>query len=538
MAAGEEPPQKKVKFGGAAAEGQEVFKCGANDAFTWHLIDGANLGAALKSGGHMFKAEYYNQPFGEAEEIAGYKGLAVDVWVDGATFATWVDVKYESKRPKATDIHAALKEWFPAGYSKTHAEFESALATAGRPVWGELGRLLSEKDMDVEGAPALALRHVKLSESPAWFKALHARLEPQLIFSVDGASFIDPEDEKWELVAAIMDGGAGQLLVGFMTVYNFYAWPTGVRPRVAQVLVLPPYQGAGIGKALLAAAYGLAAERGASDLVFEDPSPELQRAREKLEVEMLLGQEWIASPIQEALAAAAAAPPPAEGAGSGGGAAGGGAAGGGAAEPPNPLALAPELGARITQDLKIHHHHLRSCWEAAVYAHPAASAAAAAAWAAGGGGGAAGALRALVRRRLAEANAAAADQNGAGKTIVEVPSAKEGEAPDFFMWRPRGRKAGGGEAAGGSGASGSDGGGAEGVVSVGRHSITQVDAAEWEERLQTLLRERMAQLEGLRRRLAGEAPLSESEGGEDGSGSGSGEDGSGGGEGEEGDEME
>lgn len=52
-----------------------------------------------------------------------------------------------------------------------------------------------------------------------------------------------------------------------MTVYNFYAWPTNVRPRVAQVLVLPPYQGAGIGKALLAAAYRLARDRGANDLV-------------------------------------------------------------------------------------------------------------------------------------------------------------------------------------------------------------------------------------------------------------------------------
>lgn len=37
----------------------------------------------------MFKCEYYNQPFGESEEINGYKGLKVDVWVDGASFHTW-----------------------------------------------------------------------------------------------------------------------------------------------------------------------------------------------------------------------------------------------------------------------------------------------------------------------------------------------------------------------------------------------------------------------------------------------------------------
>jgi hypothetical protein len=53
------------------------------------LIDASKLDQELSSGGHMFKCEYYNQPFGENEEITGYKGLAVDVWVDGGSFHTW-----------------------------------------------------------------------------------------------------------------------------------------------------------------------------------------------------------------------------------------------------------------------------------------------------------------------------------------------------------------------------------------------------------------------------------------------------------------
>ncbi len=53
---------------------------------------------------------------------------------------------------------------------------------------------------------------------------------------------------------------------GFATIYNFYAWPVRTRPRLAQVLVVPPYQGMGIGKAMLRAAYGLAQERDATDL--------------------------------------------------------------------------------------------------------------------------------------------------------------------------------------------------------------------------------------------------------------------------------
>ena len=43
------------------------------------------------------------------------------------------------------------------------------------------------------------------------------------------------------------------------------------RRRRLQVLVLPPYQGAGIGKEMLRAAYALARERGAADLTVRAP---------------------------------------------------------------------------------------------------------------------------------------------------------------------------------------------------------------------------------------------------------------------------
>jgi hypothetical protein len=110
---------------------------------------------------------------------------------------------------------------------------------------------------------------------------LHARLEPLLIFTIDGASFIDAEDPKWEVVAAVMQHNGRPYLVrgsvllsqpgcqlqdalhgpfacfgahscsccacsqpllrclrtqaGWCTLYNFYAWPLSHRPRLAQV---------------------------------------------------------------------------------------------------------------------------------------------------------------------------------------------------------------------------------------------------------------------------------------------------------------
>lgn len=43
--------------------------------------------------------------------------------------------------------------------------------------------------------------------------------------------------------------------VGFVTVYRYYAYPQHIRPRIAQVLILPPFRQMGLGTQLLQAIY-------------------------------------------------------------------------------------------------------------------------------------------------------------------------------------------------------------------------------------------------------------------------------------------
>ena len=40
-------------------------------------------------------------------------------------------------------------------------------------------------------------------------QAVHARLEPLLLFFIDGASLIDADDDKWELLLAVQPNGKG-----------------------------------------------------------------------------------------------------------------------------------------------------------------------------------------------------------------------------------------------------------------------------------------------------------------------------------------
>lgn len=43
------------------------------------------------------------------------------------------------------------------------------------------------------------------------------------------------------------DGKTHYATVGYSTIYLYYAYPAHVRPRISQMLVLPPFQRLGIG---------------------------------------------------------------------------------------------------------------------------------------------------------------------------------------------------------------------------------------------------------------------------------------------------
>lgn len=44
-------------------------------------------------------------------------------------------------------------------------------------------------------------------------------------------------------------------IAGYATVYEYFAYPKHIRPRLSQVLVLPPFQHQGLGTALLKSIY-------------------------------------------------------------------------------------------------------------------------------------------------------------------------------------------------------------------------------------------------------------------------------------------
>lgn len=44
-------------------------------------------------------------------------------------------------------------------------------------------------------------------------------------------------------------------IVGLSTVYEYYAYPENIRPRISQLLILPPFQNCGLATRLLQSIY-------------------------------------------------------------------------------------------------------------------------------------------------------------------------------------------------------------------------------------------------------------------------------------------
>lgn len=77
------------------------------------------------------------------------------------------------------------------------------------------------------------------------------------------------------------NGNPQYAIAGYMTVYNYYAYPSRIRPRISQVLVLPPFQKQGHGAQMLQTFYNTCyGNSDILDITVEDPSENFQRLRD------------------------------------------------------------------------------------------------------------------------------------------------------------------------------------------------------------------------------------------------------------------
>ncbi|XP_060573241.1 histone acetyltransferase type B catalytic subunit-like [Ruditapes philippinarum] len=261
------------------------YKCDANEVITFKLVrDESDL-----ENNEGFQPEMTHQIFGEQENIFGYKDLAIQLYYSASKLTTYLNIKYTDKVSpekfdglKPDDVVGSLSKELPPGYYTNIDDFSAALAKDVN--FKPYGELLHSYTVNKDGEDRQFEIYKTDIECPG-FREYHERLQTFILFYIDAASFIDVDDERWTFYLLFekykKDGNPMYAIAGYMTVYKYYAYPCRTRPRISQVLVLPPFQKQGHGAQLLQTFYnGCYGDSDILDITVEDPSENFQRLRD------------------------------------------------------------------------------------------------------------------------------------------------------------------------------------------------------------------------------------------------------------------
>ncbi|CAG8464272.1 1734_t:CDS:2, partial [Racocetra persica] len=155
------------------------------------------------------------------------------------------------------------------------------------------------------------------------FKEFHRRLQIFVLFYIEAGSYIDEEDDKWEIALIFEKKTVGDSkvysIVGYCTMYLYYFLTSAgnsnenhtnanannklplhmsinqggqirdnIRVRISQFLILPHYQREGHGNKFYQALYqSFLADPRIKDITVEDPSDKFQEIRDKNDIRFL-----------------------------------------------------------------------------------------------------------------------------------------------------------------------------------------------------------------------------------------------------------
>jgi len=240
-----------------------------------------------------FSPAYAHQVFGENENIFGYKDLKVRIFYTAGPLNMYLGYKYsvrvdERDGFKADDVTGKISQLLTTGcYFTSVDEFCSRLDKDESFV--PLGEMVDAMTVTQDGKE----RHFEFyncNGNTPGFASFHTRLQTFLMWFVDAASYIDIDDPQWMFFVCYekytnSEGKSMYATVGYTTVYLYYAYPEHIRPRISQMLILPPFQKLGIGTKMVQIIYNrFRCDEKVTDITVEDQSDEFRRIRNFIDV--------------------------------------------------------------------------------------------------------------------------------------------------------------------------------------------------------------------------------------------------------------
>lgn len=335
-----EPDRKRVRFGressnltSAELHPNSELKNGALRAnqvvqlrFIRSIDDISPDGAAGSHPDHLIAHPTYLHQIIPNEQVLGYSSVTAAIYIHQASLFTWIhthktllnqsseddlnpeiekdpnDDNNQSAQPESTkqndnnntesnpmlnttvtNVEALMAPFIKSGRFTTRGAYLEALETPyTMPLSNRVAKY--EKDGRHYGiykekffAPDDNGTPVKRDD----FHAFHLRMAFLMFINIDGASFIDDDDPRWEVfVVAEEENDKPMAFIGYATTYPFSALRTtesksitfAERIRISQVFISPLGQAKGHGSQLLQNIYNDAISRNAVEVTVEDPS--------------------------------------------------------------------------------------------------------------------------------------------------------------------------------------------------------------------------------------------------------------------------
>uniref|UniRef100_A0A914WG23 histone acetyltransferase n=1 Tax=Plectus sambesii TaxID=2011161 RepID=A0A914WG23_9BILA len=224
--------------------GLEAFLVDAMEAVNIHFIGSvSDLDNEEKEG---YQPEFVHQHFGEKEQIFGYTDLHVDIHYTSASMFIYPTISFDKRIDKVhkdlapDDIITQLKEQLPKGEmdmmfsSRDQFVKEIEKQESFRPA----GTLVNKYSVVNADGVKEQFEVYKVSESSPEFDSYLARVQTVALWYIDACEYTDNSDERWMHYFVYektksSTGGDCVALAGYMSVYNFYAYPQHQRPRIA-----------------------------------------------------------------------------------------------------------------------------------------------------------------------------------------------------------------------------------------------------------------------------------------------------------------
>lgn len=241
-----------------------------------------------------FNPEMAHQIFGEQESIFGYRDLQIDVCFAAGSLDIYFNIKYSKKVDdvysdgvKADDVEKALAALVEDGCYYTNMEEYKKVVKAKSESFKPFGEKIDEFEINpgTSGSSARTFEVYMSDINDKEFLKFHSRLESFSFWFIDAFSRVE-HDPLWLFFIVYEkysnnNNETRYATAGYFTVYQYYSYPQFIRPRISQILVLPPFQKLGIASRLIEhTTYNyFVPKENVADITYEEPTDIVQHIR-------------------------------------------------------------------------------------------------------------------------------------------------------------------------------------------------------------------------------------------------------------------